>query len=78
MEGKSCQESGLPAVTPKRRAWNKGRLVGQKRPLLPKRVWAIRARLKVEKLVTIRSPVLAPVYGKSRDCEQTRALGLAG
>ena len=37
----------LPAVTPKRRAWNKGCLVGQKRPLLPKQVWAIRARLEL-------------------------------
>ena len=37
----------LPAVTPKRRAWNKGRLIGQKRPLLPKQVWAIRARLEL-------------------------------
>jgi len=37
----------LPAVTPKRRAWNKGRLVGQKRPLLPKPVWAIHARLEL-------------------------------
>lgn len=37
----------LPAVTPKRRAWNKGRLVGQKRPLLPKQVWTIRARLEL-------------------------------
>ncbi|MDU9007181.1 phage integrase family protein [Litoreibacter meonggei] len=37
----------LPAVTPKRRAWNKARLVGQKRPLLPKQVWAIRARLEL-------------------------------
>lgn len=37
----------LPAVTPKRRAWNKGRIVGQKRPLLPKQVWAIRARLEL-------------------------------
>ena len=36
----------LPAVTPKRRAWNKGRLVGQKRPRRPKQVWAIRARLE--------------------------------
>lgn len=34
----------LPAVTPKRKAWNKGRNIGQKRPLLPKQVWAIRAR----------------------------------
>lgn len=37
----------LPAITPKRIAWNKGRLVGQKRPLLPKQVWAIRARLEL-------------------------------
>lgn len=34
----------LPAVKSKRRPWNKGRLVGQKRRLRPKQVWAIRAR----------------------------------
>ena len=28
--------------------WNKGRLVGQKRPLKPKEVWNIRARLQIE------------------------------
>ena len=39
--------SNLPAVRPKRLAWNKGRLVGQKRPLLPKHVWAIRVRLEI-------------------------------
>ncbi len=27
--------------------WNKGRMVGQKRPLRPKEVWAIRARLEL-------------------------------
>lgn len=37
----------LPAVTPKREAWNKGYLVGQKRPLLPKQVWTISARLEL-------------------------------
>ncbi|MCH2250541.1 MAG: integrase, partial [Cognatishimia sp.] len=37
----------LPATTPKRRAWNKGRIIGQKRPLIPKQVWAIRARLEL-------------------------------
>ena len=37
----------LPAITPKRRAWNKGRIIGQKRPLMPKQVWAIRARLEL-------------------------------
>lgn len=37
----------LPAVTPKRRAWNKGQIIGQKRSLLPKQVWAIWARLEL-------------------------------
>ena len=31
-----------------RAPWNKGRLVGQKRPLRPKEVWAIRARLQIK------------------------------
>ncbi len=29
-------------------AWNKGHLVGQKRPLRPKEVWAIRVRLQIK------------------------------
>ena len=37
----------LPLSRPNRAPWNKGRLVGQKRPLLPKQVWAIRARLEL-------------------------------
>jgi len=37
----------LPAVKPKRHAGNRGRLIGQKRPLLAKQVWAIRARLEL-------------------------------
>lgn len=37
----------LPAVTPRRKARNKERIIGQKRPLLPKQVWAIRARLEL-------------------------------
>jgi hypothetical protein len=32
----------------RRSPWNKGRLVGQKRPLKPKEVWNIRARLQIE------------------------------
>ena len=28
-------------------AWNKGRIVGQKRPLQPKHVWSIRVRLEM-------------------------------
>ena len=37
----------LPAVRPIKPAWNKGRVVGQKRPLKPKHVWAIRVRLEL-------------------------------
>ena len=39
------QTANLPAIRALRPAWNKGRIVGQKRPLKPKHVWAIRVRL---------------------------------
>jgi integrase len=31
-----------------KKPWNKGRLIGQKRPLKPKEVWAIRVRLQLQ------------------------------
>ncbi len=37
----------LPAIRALRPAWNKGRIVGQKRPLKPKHVWPIRVRLEL-------------------------------
>jgi len=37
----------LPALRPDRVAWNKGRIIGQKRPLPPRRVWSIRVRLEM-------------------------------
>jgi site-specific recombinase XerC len=37
----------LPALRPPRPVWNKGRIVGQKRPLAPKHVWSIRVRLEM-------------------------------
>ncbi len=37
----------LPAIRALRPAWNKGRVVGQKRPLRPRHVWAIRVRLEL-------------------------------
>ncbi|MCA0922962.1 tyrosine-type recombinase/integrase [Pseudooceanicola nanhaiensis] len=39
--------ANLPAIRACRPAWNKGRRIGQKRPLLPKHVWAIRVRLEI-------------------------------
>jgi len=48
MDGDSIMSNiQLPVVSPRRPPWNKGRLVGQKRPLLPRQVWAIRARLEL-------------------------------
>lgn len=41
------QTHNLPAIRALRPAWNKGRIVGQKRPLMPKHVWAIRVRLEL-------------------------------
>lgn len=39
--------ANLPAIRACRTAWNKGRIVGQKRPLTPKHVWAIRVRPEI-------------------------------
>ena len=41
------QTPNLPAIRPRRPAWNKGRFVGQKRPLMPKHVWSSRVRLEI-------------------------------
>jgi len=37
----------LPDIRALHPAWNKGRIVGQKRPQKPKHVWAIRVRLEL-------------------------------
>lgn len=37
----------LPVLRPVRVPWNKGRIIGQKRPLLPRHVWPIRVRLEM-------------------------------
>jgi integrase len=52
--------------------WNKGRLIGQKRPLRPKEVWVIRVRLQLER----RSGDLAlfnlAIDSKLRGCDLVR------
>lgn len=37
----------LPALRPARSPWNKGRIIGQRHPLLPRHVWSIRVRLEM-------------------------------
>ena len=62
----------LPAIRPKRPAWNKGRIVGQKRPLLPKHVWAIRVRLEIAENTRDLALFNMAVDSKLRGCDLVR------
>ena len=62
----------LPAVKPKRRPWNKGRLVGQKRPLFPKQVWAIRTRLELAGNLRDLAMFNLAIDSKLRGCDLVR------
>lgn len=64
--------SNLPMVTPSKRAWNHGRIVGQKRPLLPKHVWAIRVRLELANAVRELALINMAVDSKLRGCDLVR------
>ncbi len=44
---KTMSIENLPVIHSVRPPWNKGRIVGQKRPLLPKHVWSICVRLEM-------------------------------
>jgi integrase len=49
--------------------WNKGRLIGQKRPLRPKDVWAIRVRLQLEGLKRDLALFNLAIDSKLRGCD---------
>lgn len=63
------QTPNLPAIFPKRSAWNKGRIIGQKLPLLPKHVWAIRVRLEIADKVRDLALFNLAVDSKLRGCD---------
>jgi hypothetical protein len=46
-EGSPMSVDFLLVHRPARASWNKGRIIGQKRPLLPQHVWSIRVRLEM-------------------------------
>ena len=50
-------------------AWNKGRLVGQKRPLRPKEVWAIRVRLQMKRRKRDLAMFNLAIDSKLRACD---------
>lgn len=59
----------LPAIRPHKPAWNKGRIIGQKRPLLPKHVWAIRVRLEIAGNVRDLALFNLAIDSKLRGCD---------
>nr|WP_321249668.1 tyrosine-type recombinase/integrase [uncultured Ruegeria sp.] len=59
----------FPVVTTRRPPWNKGRLVGQKRPLQPKQVWAIRARLELANKLRDLALFNLAIDSKLRGCD---------
>ena len=62
----------LPMVIPARKAWNHGRIIGQKRPLLPKHVWAIRVRLELAGSVRELALFNLAIDSKLRGCDLVR------
>ena len=52
--------------------WNKGRLIGQKRPLLPKHVWSIRVRLEMQGSARNLALFNLAIDSKLRACDLTR------
>jgi len=61
--------TNLPAIYPRRPAWNRGRIIGQKRPLLPKHVWAIRVRLEIANRVRDLALFNTAIDSKLRGCD---------
>ena len=57
---------------PRRNPWNKGRLIGQKRPLKPKDVWSIRVRLQLEHRARDLALFNLAIDSKLRGCDLVR------
>jgi hypothetical protein len=66
------ETSNLPAIRALRPAWNKGRIVGQKLPLKPKHVWAIRVRLELAENHRDLALLNMAIVNKLRGCDLVR------
>ena len=56
-------------LTQRREAWNKGRLIGQKAPLKPKEIWAIRIHLQNAHAVRDLAMFNLAIDSKLRGCD---------
>jgi hypothetical protein len=70
-EEKIMLDRNQPSVS-RRDPWNKGRLIGQKRPLKPKDVWSIRVRLQVERRARNLALFNLAIDSKLRGCDLVR------
>ena len=64
-------DSNQPSVA-RRDPWNKGRLIGQKRPLKHRDVWSIRVRLQVERRARNLALFNLAIDSKLRGCDLVR------
>jgi integrase len=72
METSSCPVFSFQRPVRQRPPWNKGRLIGQKRPLLPRQVWAIRARLELADNLRDLALFNLAIDSKLRGCDLVR------
>jgi integrase len=64
--------TAIPVSARSKAPWHKARLIGQKRPLKPKDVWAIRARLQLERRKRDLALFNLAIDSKLRDCDLVR------
>ena len=57
---------------PRHNPWNKGRIIGQKRPLKPRDVWTIRVRLQLEGRKRHLALFNLAIDSKLRGCDLVR------
>ena len=62
----------IPFLPARKRPWNKGRLTGQKTPLQPKHVWAIRTRLQLANKARDLALFNLAIDSKLRGCDVVR------
>ena len=64
--------TAIPSLGFAKAPWNKGRIIGQKRPLKPKEVWAIRVRLQLKERRRDLALFNLAIDSKLRGCDLVR------
>jgi hypothetical protein len=72
--GYAGPEIQIPTAPPKRRPWNKGKLIGPKPPLRPKHVWSIRTKLQIGGRTRDLAMFNLAIDSKLRGCDADRRI----